>query len=90
MKAPVTALVAATALLQLVQPAAGFRPATLQPQSRVAMRRTRGALQAVQSMPPPTTTSSAAGMPERGPWSPESWRQYTPRQMPVYDDEVRD
>lgn len=51
--------------------------------------RARGLVRAVQSMPPPTTTStsSSAG---KGPWSPESWRNYTPRQMPIYEDEVSD
>mgnify|MGYP003687352269 FL=1 len=51
--------------------------------------RTRGLVRAVQSMPPPTTTSTPSSA-EKGPWSPESWRDYTPRQMPIYEDEVSD
>lgn len=81
------ALAAVVALLVAIDNGCAF---TL-PRSHVAStKRTRGLVQAVQSMPPPTTTSSssAAGG-EKGPWSPESWRKFTPRQMPVYDDQVR-
>lgn len=95
MKAPV----AAVALALLAGPAQhcqGFRLHASSPLGsssavgRVATRRARGALSAVQSMPPPTATSSSSGSPERpAVWTPETWRQATPRQMPVYDDSVR-
>ena len=84
------AALGAAALLVAVEEGQAF----VLPQSRVlsgarpAMGpRTRGLVQAVQSMPPPTTTSTSSSA-EKGPWSPTSWRNYTPRQMPVYDDEV--
>ncbi len=98
MKAPVAAValvVASAALLAgPAQHAQGFRlhAAPLNGgAARVALRRTRGALSAVQSMPPPTATSSSSGAPERpAVWTPETWRQFTPRQMPIYDDDVRE
>jgi hypothetical protein len=84
------AALGAAALLVAVEEGQAF----VLPQSRVlcgarpAMGpRTRGLVQAVQSMPPPTTTSTSSSA-EKGPWSPTSWRNYTPRQMPIYDDEV--
>lgn len=84
------AALGAAALLVAVEEGQAF----VLPQSRVlsgarpAMGpRTRGLVQAVQSMPPPTTTSTSSSA-EKGPWSPTSWRNFTPRQMPVYDDDV--
>jgi len=84
------ATLGAAALLVAVEEGQAF----VLPQSRLlsgarpAMGpRTRGLVQAVQSMPPPTTTSTSSSA-EKGPWSPTSWRNYTARQMPVYDDEV--
>ena len=84
------AALGAAALLVAVEEGQAF----VLPQSRVLSGarqtmgpRVRGLVQAVQSMPPPTTTSTSSPA-EKGPWSPESWRQYTPRQMPVYEDQV--
>lgn len=84
------AALGAAALLVAVEEGQAF----VLPQSRVLSgarqtmgTRVRGLVQAVQSMPPPTTTSTSSPA-EKGPWSPESWRQYTPRQMPVYEDQV--
>lgn len=98
MKAPVAvALVAASAALLAgpVQHAEAFRlhATPLQQRSSVGpVRRARGALSAVQSMPPPTATSSSSGAPERpqrpAEWTPETWRQFVPRQMPEYEDKV--
>ncbi len=91
-KAPLVVL-AAAALLAVQQGQAFTLPRTglVSGAGARPVARARGLLQAVQSMPPPTTTtsSSSAGG-EKGPWSPESWRKYTPRQMPIYDDEVRE
>lgn len=56
-----------------------------------ACGRVRGFVSAVQSVPPPSTASiisSSSSLSQKAPWSPDSWRKFTPRQMPVYDDEV--
>lgn len=48
---------------------------------------TRLPMKAVSQMPPPTTT--AVKEPQFSDiWTPDSWRSKTPRQMPLYDDQV--
>lgn len=73
--------VTAVILSALLHGAVAFVPV------RHTTSRVKGLIKAATTIPPPTQTASSTGGAPKV-WTPQSWRNFEPRQMPVYDDKV--